>query len=254
MNKFFQVFLLAVGGILCLDTAVLMGFTNGNLGIWLPGIMGLPLLLLGIFYRPLSPWLSQGLGRIFAFLLLGLYCAAILYFAVLSAFLYRKGSAEPPENADALIVLGCAVYGEQPSLTLQKRLNVACDYLVSNPDTVCFVAGGQGPGETVSEALAMQRYLIGKGIDEGRIIMEDKSESTLQNFNFTKPLLEQYCGEDATVVYVSTRFHVYRAGRVAANAGITATGIGSRSAWYIVVNEYMRECVALTVYWLMGRI
>jgi len=248
MNRTKRNLLIAAGSILLLDSLILIGRTNGNLGIYLPGLFGLPLLLLGLFQRRIAPFFQKRGGKLLRLALIGLYVLSSLYFSLMSAFLYHRGSQQVPENADVLIVLGCGLYGERPSLTLKRRLDTAYAYLSENPDTLCIVSGGQGPGESISEALAMQRYLVDRGLDESRILPEDQSRSTKENFLFSKALLDQHFDSEAEVVFVTTRFHVYRASQVAITVGIDAAGIGSRSLYYIAPNDYLRECCVVLAY------
>ena len=101
-----------------------------------------------------------------------------------------------------------------------------------NPDTKCIVSGGQGDNEPFSEAEGMKRYLVSKGIDESRIIMEDQSINTVQNIVNSKELMES---EDAKVGIVTSNFHVYRAVKIAKKQGIEdACGIAG-----YVVPEFM---------------
>ena len=80
-----------------------------------------------------------------------------------------------------------AVKATTPSLTLKSRLDTAIEYLnITKDDTYIVVSGGQGNGENISEAKAMQRYLIQKGIEEEKIILEDKSTSTNENFKYSR--------------------------------------------------------------------
>lgn len=247
-------FLLMIGIVLCADSLVFSIRTNGNLGIWLPGIFGLPLVLLALFYEKLLPFFNTGAGAFCKWFLICAYALSILFFSLTSLFLYSQGHKKAPANADALIVLGCAVYGERPSLTLTRRLDAAIAYLEENPETLCFVSGGQGNGEDIPEAEAMKTYLISRGIASERVVAETKSMSTTENFAFTYPLIEERFGSGTKIVYVSTYFHVYRAGRVASAQGIEAYGCGARGVWYITLNDYLRECVAVFAYKLLNAI
>ena len=245
--------LLFAGSLLCADT-LFFSLRARNLGIWLPAMYGLPLLLLGLFYAPFRLWSQAGLGRLFRVLLVAFYCASILFFACTSLFLYFKGHKEAPKNADALLVLGCALRGSRPTLTLTKRLDAAVLYLNENPDTVCFVSGGQGTGEDIPEALAMKNYLVSFGIDEERIVMESSSMSTYENFSLSYPLITQRFSKDAEIVYLSTYFHVYRAGGAASSLGIRAEGFGAPGVWYITPNDYLRESIAIVYYRLRNMV
>ena len=48
------------------------------------------------------------------------------------------------------------------------------------------VSGGKGSGEKITEAKAMKDYLIKNGIDKNRIIEEDKSTNTYENFKYSR--------------------------------------------------------------------
>lgn len=114
-------------------------------------------------------------------LFVGAILTAIVIYAVVLTFFMIKAQTDKPENPDAVIVLGCKVNGNTPSRMLKRRLDSAVIYLNENEDVVCIVSGGKGEDEKISEAQAMKEYLVDKGIDEGRILTEDKSVNTLEN-------------------------------------------------------------------------
>ena len=80
-----------------------------------------------------------------------------------------------------IIVLGAGLKGDTPSLALERRLEKAAEYMNKNGNAIAIVSGGQGKGETISEAQAMENYLLNHGIREDRIIKEDNSTSTYEN-------------------------------------------------------------------------
>lgn len=61
-------------------------------------------------------------------------------------------------NQKTLIVLGCRVKGDVPSLALQKRADAAYFYLLKNPDCVAILSGGQGKDENISEAACLKSF------------------------------------------------------------------------------------------------
>ena len=251
----FRVLLLIVGSLLTLDTVVIKSLTTGNLGTYLPAIFGLPLLLIGIFFTPLSAWFDTARSGVFAkWFLIGIYIGAVLFFAIMSTMLYVEGHKEAPDDADAVIVLGAGLRGSRVSLTLQYRLDAARAYLETHPEAVLVLSGGQGEGETIPEAIAMKNYLVSCGVSEEKLIVESESTSTYENFRFSLALLSERLGADAKIAFVTTEFHVYRAELVAKAMGIDAEGIGAKGVWYLSPNDYMRECIALKVYWLRGNI
>ncbi len=112
------------------------------------------------------------------------------------SFLFVQGlilsvKSDETVHVDYAIVLGAGLQGEVPSLTLTKRLDKGVEFLKKNPHVTVIVSGGQGIGETISEAAAMKKYLIRNGIAEDRIILEEKSTSSIENLLFSKQLLDE---------------------------------------------------------------
>ena len=68
----------------------------------------------------------------------------LVYFVIIEIPIIDEASGDGDFDADYLIVLGAAVHGDTPSLSLVERLEAAKDYLIKHPDTVVIVSGGQG--------------------------------------------------------------------------------------------------------------
>ena len=243
-----RVLCICVGSFLVLDTLIVCFLSNYNLGVILPAVLGLPLLLLGLLWPHMDAgfWLFLRRAILVCY---GLGCAFLLF---LGSLMLRAIDRGEHEDYDALIVLGAAVHGDRVTWVLSNRLDTAYDYAATHPDTVLVVSGGQGDGETVTEASAMAGYLVRKGIDPARILLEDKAESTAENFAFSKAILDEKLGPDASIGFVTTRFHVFRAARVAQKGGIDARGLGAPDVWYIAINNFLRECVGICWYTLKG--
>ena len=98
-------------------------------------------------------------------------------------------TARGGEDLDCLVVLGAALNGREPSAALEARLETAADYLDAHPETDVIVSGGQGVSEVVSEAECMRDWLLRRGIDPGRIRMEDRSTDTAENLRYSLAML-----------------------------------------------------------------
>lgn len=110
-------------------------------------------------------------------------------FLIIEGLVISQMHVEGPDDLDYLIVLGAQVYKNGPSPVLKFRLDKAYEYLTANPDTRCIVTGGQGSNEPFTEASCMADYLVKRGIDSGRIILEDKSTTTAQNLTNSMKLI-----------------------------------------------------------------
>ena len=243
-----RVLCICVGGFLVLDTVIVCFLSNFNLGVILPAMLGLPLLLLGLFWGRMDAGFWLFLRRS----ILVCYGAGCLFLLFMGTLMLRAVDRGDHGDYDALIVLGAAVHGDRVTWVLSNRLDTAYDYAAAHPDTVIVVSGGQGPGETVTEGSAMAKYLIARGVDPARVFVEDRAESTAENFAFSKSIIDETLGPDAAIGFVTTRFHVYRAARVALKGGIPARGLGAPDVWYIAINNFLRECVGICWYTLKG--
>ncbi|MCT4542928.1 MAG: YdcF family protein [Vallitalea sp.] len=143
---------------------------------------------------------------------------------------------------DYVIVLGAGVNGTNLSLTLYNRLNVAYDYLNKSINSKAILSGGQGQGEDISEAEAMKRYLLNKGINEDRLIMENKSTSTQENISNSFKIINN--ADNYTVSIITSDFHVFRAKTIAKTYGKKVQGIPSKTFPPLIVNYYVREFFA----------
>jgi uncharacterized SAM-binding protein YcdF (DUF218 family) len=148
-------------------------------------------------------------------------------------------------DEDVVIVLGAGIQGETVSGKLVKRLDETAAYYNRNPEAVIIVCGGQGPQEDITEALAMERYLTNKGIPKERILKEDRSTSTDENFAYAKTILDSRFPQGFSSVLITSDFHVYRAVKSAGQAGIPAKHIGARTNWYTAPADYLREMFAI---------
>lgn len=174
----------------------------------------------------------------------------IVYIMTLQIFMYRYSHMAPPSHADYMIVLGARVKGETPSLSLRYRIDRAAQYLEDNPQTIAIVSGGKGKGENLSEAEVMKRELIAYGISENRILMEAKSTSTEENIAFSKKLIP---AEAKRGLLVTNDYHIYRAVSVARKAELSVQGLAADTPKRVLIKSYTREYMALTVYFIKGR-
>lgn len=241
MKKAVRIISITCGGLLLGNTALMMTIANLNFGLLPVAMLGTVLLVYGIFFEKLP--FRRLISGVLAF---GL--SVIIAFTSFLALYGRNDNAT--YNEKTVIVLGCGIRGERVSVGLAKRLNKAYEYHLQNPDAVIIVSGGQGPQEDISEALAMKRYLMEKGVPEDRIIMEDKSTSTITNFKYSHEIMKEKGLPDDSVVFVTNGYHVYRGASYAKAEGLTVTHLGTDIIWYTIPMNYLREMMAVVKMWV----
>lgn len=164
-------------------------------------------------YRRYKGTRKTGIGRrlLIAFLVLAVACVLILagsFAAVLSG--NRDHIVGEPE---VMIILGCQVMPSgNPSVLLRDRLDTALSYLEKDESVQIIVSGSMAGTEPRTEAECMAEYLISHGIDEMRIIQEDRSHNTWENLSYSYDMMEDMGYTPSTeVIIVSNGFHLTRA-------------------------------------------
>jgi len=164
-----------------------------------------------------------------------------------------------------LIVLGAKVDGYHLTDALKQRLDAALLYLREHPETKVIVSGGQGHGESVPEGRAMAEYLRKCGIAQGRILTEEKSTTTRENLVYSGKILledlQQNASEtarketlqDIRVGVVTNSFHIYRAVRIAGQAGYgNVATVPAPTTRIMLVNYMTREFFGVLKMWVVN--
>ena len=153
-------------------------------------------------------------------------------------------------SKEYMIILGAKVKpGGVLSLSLKNRMDTAIPYLEQHPQVKVIVSGGQGADEEQTEASAMYDYLVRSGINESRILIEDRSTSTFQNLAFSKKLLPTDVRE---LTIVSNDFHLRRATYLANTLGIEVDVIAAPTPKSVKLKSEIRERLALLKTYVMG--
>lgn len=139
----------------------------------------------------------------------------LAYFLILTSLVLSYFGSEPQTEPEYLLILGAKVTDGKPGHTLRKRVETAADYLLEHPDVIAICSGGKGQDETISESDCIADELIRRGIPEERILREDRSTRTCENFSFSRAMIP----EGSSVCIVSNNFHLFRATRYAFSNG-----------------------------------
>lgn len=148
------------------------------------------------------------------------------------------------KKSDGIIVLGCRVREETPSVSLERRMKTALDLYNKGYGKKIILSGGQGEGEDISEAEAMRRYFVSKGVTEKDLILEDKSTTTYENFEFSKKLMDEK--NIKSIIVVSNGYHLKRASIIAEKFNVDATykGFVLKDYPMVELQGFIREILA----------
>ncbi len=162
--------------------------------------------------RKKKPWLTA---------LLVLLIAGALAFGALELIICRGAqgwTAQADPERTVMVIFGCQVKPDGPSILLRDRLDTALAYWEEHPDIRIVVSGGKGDDEHISEAQCMYDYLTAHGVDGEHVLREDQSRNTHQNVRNTlgllmpdiTPLASAAAADTNSYVLVSSDFHLAR--------------------------------------------
>ena len=180
-----------------------------------------------------------------------LFAVMLLWVAVILGAMAYFATRPPKDNA-TVVVLGCQVRGDTPSLLLYKRIETAFEYLKANPNAKCIASGGKGSDENISEAECIKEYLVDMGIDENRILIENKSVNTNENISFSAEIIKKN-GLNENMAIVTDGFHEMRATLIAKRLGYECGAVSSKTPMRYVSAFTTREVIALTATLLLNR-
>ncbi len=156
-------------------------------------------------------------GKVFTALKCTYLFAAAFYtltFVLLTVYIYSTVGAEVRSedvtDDTVIIVYGAGLKEDGvPDRALQKRLDKALALAGENSPYI-IVSGAQGYGEPCTEAFAMREYLLAKGYDGDKVIMEENAKDTKENVRYCFEIIKEMGLDGATAVSVSNKFHVPR--------------------------------------------
>ncbi len=239
-------------GVLVLDALVLALWDTINFGTILPFFLGMAGLAWFKYRWQWARYLSTRpqLANCWRVVLIAL-TVWLISLAVFFAWVV-KPAAPLVKAPNVIIVLGSGLHHNQPSPTLQARLDVARLQAARFSGANIVLAGGVGLHQTRSEAEAMAEYLISKGIEPSRLILEKRSTTTYENLLFAKALLPELDAAFTRIVIVSSDFHLVRAQAVAKRLGLPVVGLVAAPTPILSrYNARLREYFSFIKGWLM---
>lgn len=182
--------------------------------------------------------------QILFFILLIIVVAMAIYLS----FVISDAAKGYRDDCDYLMVLGGLVIGaDTPSDHLVERMDYAVGYLKESLN--CFVVPCGGcfrQEQKLSEAQIIADYLVEKGIDPKRIVLEDKSTTTVENFKFGIKVIEKHSDKNINhlkVAFLSSDFHMHRAALIAKGCGIEKPLRVSCPTHKNIFRHYIREFI-----------
>ncbi len=215
--------------------------------IWL--IIGLLLIYISVFRLKTGKKFWTSLSKKTQKVILIIAVAGLIICTINLFYILTPETASRTDTFDYVILLGGGIdkNGKLP-VSVQLRAKKASEVLKKNPDAICVVSGGKLAFVPYPEAPAIKKEVAKYGINENRILIEDKALDTIQNFKYSAKLLSDYSSKsvseilESRICVVTSRYHLARSLRLAKRMGFTnVRGAGSKTSKLTVLHNYVKE-------------
>ncbi len=163
--------------------------------------------------------------------------------------LYMSGS----RKADAGVILGAAVWGgNRPSPVLRERINKGFELYQKKIIQKFVLTGGGSPNE-LTEAEVEKNELKKYGVDEKNLIVEVKSNSTIEQIHFVRD--KHYRKHNWNrIILISDNFHLFRTSEICKfnNMNVDCIASDTPLSTESQINFSIKESVAVLFFWLFG--
>jgi uncharacterized SAM-binding protein YcdF (DUF218 family) len=141
----------------------------------------------------------------------------------------RGAVAVPVEypSAPTIMIFGMRLEGDEPRGDYRRRLERGRTLADAHPSARLLLLGGF-TGGGISEAEAGRRYLVDRGVEVGRIDVEERSTHSLENLREARAILAD-TREPVTVI--SNRYHLKRIVTLAEGLGMTVAPCAAEERW-----------------------
>ena len=178
-----------------------------------------------------------------------LWCAGVAI-GVVSA-----SAPNPSAEGDAAIVLGAAVWDDEPSPVFAARIDHAITLYNRGQVTRLIFTGGLGEGDALSEGEAARLYAIDKGVPDDAILVESQSKTTMENLAGAHQIMDSEGLRSAVIV--SDPYHLKRAGMIARRLDLShvcsPTETSRYTGFFAKTRQLSRETVYITKLLVTGK-
>lgn len=132
---------------------------------------------------------------------------ALITYASISIYTY--GEKNYLGKADAAIVLGAAVWEDEPSPVFEERIKHGIWLYKNGYVKKIIFTGGKSKEDELSEAVVAKNYAVAESVPEEDILLETQSKITQENLYFSKQVADK--NDIKSFIIVSDPLHMKRA-------------------------------------------
>jgi len=174
--------------------------------------------------------------------------AALVAALLLALRIYTYGNVSSEGSADAAVVLGAAVWGDEVSPVFRERINHGVELYRKGRVRKLIFTGGRGNSDEPTESAAAKAFALQSGVPARDILIEEKSHNTFENLLYAKRLAD--AAGARKVLIVSDPLHMRRAVSMAEDVGLAAEPSPTPSTRYRSLRSRARILAQETYYYL----
>lgn len=203
--------------------------------------------LLGAFFTVSA--FFHGFFWLFAPLFFLFWFLFFTFFLIANGIQWGKVGDRKPR---VLVLLGVRNDGTLPEALFSDRVRLCAQRMAEDPEVKAVICGGKVFSERISEAEGMANALEKLGVSRDRLILEDSSRTTVENFARLAPLLGR---DHGGIGVISSSYHRFRAVLIA-RAVLGEKNVsffGAPTPAYFAFHLYLREFFTFSVDLVAGR-
>lgn len=174
---------------------------------------------------------------------------SLIFIITLAFSIWSFGEKVELVKTDAAVVLGAAVWGDEPSSVLRERINHAIWLYKNGYVNKIIFTGGKGNGAKYAESEIARDYAIKNNVDSEDILIETKSTITEENLKYAYEIAVE--NNFKTFTIVSDPLHMKRAILMARNIGMEAYSSPTQSSatrhWVVKFHSSFESCFSISV-------
>ncbi len=146
---------------------------------------------------------------------------------------------EIDEEYDAILILGCKVNGDYPSIMLENRLKKGLE-VYQKTNFKLLISGDHGQNE-YDEVNVMKNYLLNENVDSTYIFQDHAGFSTYDSIYRAKNVFGI-----KKIIIITQEYHMYRALYLANALGLDAKGVVAEDVPYktVMLKNEIREILS----------
>lgn len=162
--------------------------------------------------------------------------------------IYQYSLDSDDVQADAAIVLGAAVWQDEPSPVFEARIKHGINLYQNEKVKYLIFTGGVGDDDNLAESLVARIYAVNAGVPNEVIFAESSSRITLENLSGAKKIMDEKGIK--TVLIVSDPLHMKRSVTMAHDLGMLAYSSPTPNSRYKTWKSKSKLITSETYYYI----